>query len=208
MAKTKIASQLSKEAYSDQTKYKAMEVAMAATENINQPFWECVQNYNDRIEADEFCVVMVIASDPLVKNLMRRKFYCWPWLPSPRPNQTVLLFNKKLQKFTKRLWVLPNAITMAELTEPSLIVDPAYKTMQKWSKAFFKGCFWEYVRKEHKIDMLSQEEYFKLHAEDLENTRKELIKSNFNEANLNGTEAFDFSKIQVKDMEHANAPIS
>lgn len=197
----KTASQLSKQAYSDLTTYKAMEVAIASTENINAPFWECVQNYNDTIDEDEFCVVMVIASDPLVKNLIRRKFYCWPWLPSPRPNQTVLLYNKIIQKFTKRLWVLPNAATMSELSTPGLIVDHAYKTMQAWSIAFFQGKFWEFIRKQHDIKMLSQQEYMKLH-------RKELLQTTGNNSDSDLTETFDFSKIQIHDIEHANAPVT
>jgi hypothetical protein len=120
---------------------------------------------------------------------MRRKFYAWPYLPSPRPNQTVFLYSKKQDKIVKRLWILPNAATMAELSELNY-VHPKYQTMQAWSIAFFKGTFWEYIRFEHQIDMLSEKEY-------LNANREKLIKAGCKEVNLDFSDPFDFSKITV-----------
>lgn len=196
-----IASDLSKKAYKDKTKYKAREVAYASTDDLDKAFYEAIANYKDKIDQNEFCVVMVIASDPLIKNLRRRKFYCWPYLPSPRPNQVVLLYNKELDRITKRLWVLPNPATMAELSSSNLIVCKEYQTMREWSVAFYKGTFWEFIRYQHDIKMLSQEEYFKLH-------REELMNSGVDISNPVDSEPFDFSKIAIKDLAHAMDSVS
>ena len=188
--KIKTASELSRQAAQDTTIYKAREVAEAWTEDLLYQLLESANLYSDKIDQNEFCIVYVIAGDPLLKNLRRRKFYCWPYLPSPRPDQGVFIFNKSLQKVTKRLWILPNAITMAELAQPGLIADKPYQSMQRWSKSFFKGTFWKDIRKEHDIKMLSQQEFDELNKD-------ELIKRGLEKAKPDAPEAFDFSKISA-----------
>lgn len=183
------AGQIANKALKDNTKYKPLEIAHAQTDGLEHHIRECIENYRDKIDQNEFCVVMVIAEDPLIKTLKRRKFYCWPWLPSPRPNQSVFLYNKGKDRLTKRLWVLPNALTMAELATPGLIVGKDYETMQAWSIAFYKGTFWDYIRHEHHIKMLSQEEFF-------ESNSSEIPQSLLNQKNPSLMESFDFSKIQ------------
>jgi len=191
---TKItAGELSKKALGDTTKYNALEVGHHLADDIEKHLYESIRKHKNIIDEKEFCVVMVIASDPLIKNLMRRKFYCWPYLPKPRPNQAVFLYNKTSDLITKRLWVLPSDVVMAELAGTNIIVDKRYQTMQAWSIAFFKGTFWEYIRYEHDIDMLSEHEYFLKH-------RKELIEAGCNLPNSNISEAFDFSKIQIQNI--------
>jgi hypothetical protein len=143
---------------------------------------------------------MIIAEDPLIKNLKRRKFYCWPDLPSPRPNQAVFLYNKHLDRITKRLWVLPSDMVMAELAGTNIIVDKRYQTMQAWSVAFFKGTFWEYIRHEHDIRMPSEREYFLAH-------RDELIKAGCQPVPSGFTEAFDFDKINVGQVVDTVQPV-
>lgn len=189
MPKRKTAGELSVKASSDSTKYNALEVGHALTDDIKTHLELCIETHNKIINEDEYCICFVIASDPLIKNVMRRKFYAWPYLPSPRPNQTVFLYSKKQDKIVKRLWVLPNAATMAELSELHH-VHPKYQTMQAWSTAFFKGTFWEYIRFEHQIDMLSEKEY-------LEANREKLIKAGCKEVNLDFSDPFDFSKISI-----------
>lgn len=183
------ASELSKKALADNTKYDALEVGHAMTDGIQDELYQAALNYHDMIDEDEFCVVMLLAKDPLLKNLIRRKFYCWPYLPSPRPNQAVFLYNKKLAKITKRLWVLPSDMVMSELSSLSC-VDKRYHTMQAWSIAFFQGTFWEYIRHEHGIDLVSEQEYLKLH-------REELIKAGCQPVAPGFREPFDFSKIHI-----------
>jgi hypothetical protein len=182
--------ELSRKALADTTKYNALEVGHALAEDIEPHLYQAIANYENMIDENEFCVVMVIAKDPLIKNLMRRKFYCWPYLPSPRPNQSVFLYNKSLGRITKRLWVLPSDMVMAELASLA-IVDKRYKTMQAWSVAFFENKFWEYIRYESDITMLSEHEYFLKH-------REELIKAGCKLPTSNIAEAFDFDKIQIE----------
>lgn len=185
------AGELSRKAQSDTTKYDALEVGHWLAEDIDKHLREAINNYRNIIDEPEFCVVMVIATDPLIKNLMRRKFYCWPYLPSPRPNQSVFLYNKGLDKITKRLWVLPSAQVMAELAGTSIIVHKRYQTMQAWSVAFFKNTFWEYVRHDQNIDMLSEHEYFLKH-------REELIKAGCKPLTSDFSDPFDFDKVNIK----------
>lgn len=188
----KTAGELSHKANADTTKYDALEVGHALADEIEPHLRQCIENHKDIILEDEFCIVMVLAKDPLIHNVMRRKFYAWPYLPSPRPNQSVFLYNKRLDKITKRLWVLPSDMVMAELSIMGY-VDKRYQTMQAWSIAFFKGTFWEYIRYDQKIDMLSESEYLKAH-------REELVKAGCQVPQSRITEAFDFSKIHIKNI--------
>lgn len=193
MSERKTAGELANKALSDTTKYDALEVGHAICDDIEVHLRECIERHKHIINENEFCIVMVIAKDPLIHNLVRRKFYAWPYLPKPRPNQAVFLYNKGQDRITKRLWVLPSDIVMAELAGTNVIVDKKYETMQAWSVAFFKGTFWEFIRHMHDIDMLSEHEYFNLH-------RKELIKAGCQLPSSNFTDPFDFSKISVKQV--------
>lgn len=185
------AGELSKKAFNDTTKYDALEVGHALADDIMPHLRESIAKHINIIDEEEFCVVMVIAKDPLIANLMRRKFYCWPYLPKPRPNQAVFLYNKPLDRLTKRLWVLPSDMVMAELAGSQILVNKRYETMQAWSVAFFKGTFWEYIRHEHNINMPSEHEYFLAH-------RKELIQAGCKIPDTDLPEPFDFSKISIE----------
>lgn len=190
------AGELSIKASKDTTKYNALEVGHALSDDISVHVRKAIDNHFNMIQEPEFCVVMVIATDPLIKNLMRRKFYCWPYLPSPRPNQACWLYRKSNDSIN-RLWVLPSAMVMAELSSLS-VVHPKYQTMQAWSIAFMKGRFWEYIRYEHGIDMLSESEYLDAH-------REELIKCGCKVPTTDVSEPFDFSKIEIKNIIDTNA---
>ena len=191
------ASDLAKKALSDNTKYDAREIAHAWTDDIYPQLQEAIANYRDKIDQDEFCVVMVIATDPLLVNLKRRKFYCWPYLPSPRPNQSVFLYNKRLDIITKRLWVLPHPDAMAVLATPGFAVQKEYVNMKRWSMSFFEGSFWDDIRKEHGIKMLSQEEFDALN-------REKLVEAGLESRNPSAPEPFDFSKICTLDVGDPN----
>lgn len=184
------AGELSQKALADTTKYDALDVGHAMADDIEEHLYESVKKYSSIIDEPEFCVVMIVAKDPLIKNLIRRKFYCWPYLPKPRPNQAVFLYSKSAARIIKRLWVLPSDIVMAELASLS-IVDKRYKTMQAWSIAFFEGKFWEYIRYESDINMPSEHEYFLQH-------REELIKAGCKIPGPGDTDPFDFDKINIE----------
>lgn len=193
------AGEISQKLLADTTKYDAREVGEAMADDIEKHLYESIRLHHNIIDEEEFCVVMLIAEDPLIKTVKRRKFYCWPYLPSPRPNQAVFLYNKKYDKITKRLWVLPSAMVMAELCSIPF-VHKTYETMQAWSMAFYKGTFWEYIRHEHKINMPSEHEYFLAH-------REELIKAGCKIPETNRADPFDFSKIAIKKVIDSVNPI-
>jgi len=193
------AGELSKKAYADTIKYDALEVGHAMTDDIEKHLYEAAQNYHNMINEIEYCVVMLVSKDNMIKNVVRRKFYCWPYLPSPRPNQAVFLYNKHLQRITKRLWVLPSDMVMAELASLA-IVDKRYKTMQAWSVAFFEGKFWEYVRYESGISLPSEHEYFLAH-------RQELVDAGCKVPDSDYSEPFDFSKIHIKQVVDTQEPV-
>lgn len=207
MKKTRIsAGELSRKAMADTTKYDALEVGHALADEIMPELRKCIENHKTLIDENEFCIVMLISKDPLIHNLMRRKFYAWPYLPKPRPNQSVFLYNKGMDAITHRLWILPSDMVMAELHSLPQ-VDKRYRTMKAWSDAFYKGwkfdkvsksfynadpCyFWNYVRADQKINMLSEHEYFLEH-------REELIKAGCKLPDANYSEPFDFDKINIE----------
>lgn len=193
------AGELSRKALADTTKYDALEVGHAMADGIPYQLELCLENHLNikGEEGDypwrqlpEFCVVMQIAEDPIIKNLKRRKFYCCPFLPEPRPNQSVFYYDRSLDKVTKRLWILPPDIVMAELAS-LFCVDDRYKTQQAWSIAWFEHKFWEYIRYESGITLLSQHEFLLKH-------RKELIEAGCKLLEPDYTNPFDFDKISIE----------
>lgn len=191
LTERKTAGELSRKALQDNTKYLAREVGEAICHDIGLQLEECIKKHHSIIDEDEFCLVRVIATDPLIHNAKRIKYYAWPYLPSPRPNQAVFLYNKPLGRVTNRLWVLPDSRLMAYLASTLEIVPKEYQTMQAWSVAFFKGTFWDYVRHDQKINMLSEHEYFLAH-------REELIKAGGKLPDASFSEPFDFSKVAIE----------
>lgn len=208
----KTAGQLSQEALKDNIKYDAREVGHAMTDDIGKQFRQCIENHKSIINEPEFCVIMIVAEDPMIKNLKRRKFYAWPYMPSPRPNQAVFLYNRAKDDLTKRLWILPSAMVMAELCSLST-VDLKYLTMKKWSEAFFHGWVWneerckwintrpshffKVIRDQHKINMQSEHEYILSH-------REELLKAGCKVPDSTFSDPFDFSKITIKQVVDSN----
>jgi len=206
MARRKTAGELSLKASSDTTKYDYLEIGHALTDDIGKELMLCAERHNKIFDENEYCVGYVIASDPLIKNVMRRKFFAMLYLPSPRPNQAVFLYNKTKDQITKRLWVLPAADVMSLLSEKT-IVDKQYLTMKAWSDAFFHSWsfddqaqgwinntptyFFDFIRKQHGISMLSEKEY-------LNANREELIKAGCKDSETIPTESFDFSKVTIE----------
>ena len=204
MEKRETAGEKTLKAAKDTTKYDSLEIghAMVEDNSIESGLYECVERHKNIFNEDEFCVGYVIASDPLIKGIMRRKFFAMLYLPSPRPEQAVFLYNKKLDQITKRLWVLPAAFshnpeawTMEKLYL-SPIVPKGYHTMKRWSHSFYEGNFWEAIRLEHDIDMLSEHEYLAVN-------REKLIKAGCKYVETLPTDPFDFSKIGLQEVTHS-----
>lgn len=209
----------------DTTKYDALEVGHALADEIAPHLRQCIENHKTIIDENEFCIVMLISKDPLLANVIRRKFYAWPYLPKPRPNQSVFLYNKGLDRITHRLWILPADMVMAELHSLPL-VDKRYQTLKAWSDAFYKG--WKYIKYKRSLfpgkfidyEMRLTDEpgrfvntdpfYFWKYVRDdqkinmpseheyfLEH-REELINAGCKIPDSNDSEPFDFGKIAIK----------
>ena len=73
------AGELSQKVQADTTIYNALEVGHAMADDIGEQLYESARKHATIIDEPEYCVVMIIAKDPLIKNLIRRKFYCWPY---------------------------------------------------------------------------------------------------------------------------------
>ena len=173
----------------DSTNYNAKEVAIEATYDIGKWLQNTIDIHNKIFDEEEYCVGFVYAKDPLIAGVKRRKFFAMLYLPSPRPEQTIFLYNKKTDTLVKRLWALPDADAMAILSE-SKYVGPSLQSMKEWSDAFFDGRFWNFIRQQHGIKMLSEHEY-------LNANREKLIKAGGQEVETPVTESFDFSKIAI-----------
>lgn len=191
MKKRPTAGEQSLKAASDFTKYDMLEVGEALTNDILREVWKCIDKHYDVIDEPEFCVIMVRASDPLIKGIMRKKYYAWPYLPKPRPEQVVFLYNKVRDDII-RLWSLPGAKVMAVMSEMNNVADQ-WKLTKFWCDAFYTPRFHEYIRAQHRIKLESEHEYLNTH-------RAELIKAGCNEGSSVDADAFDFSKITVNQV--------
>ena len=170
---------------SDFTKYNALEIGHELVEDgsIVKNLELCAEKHCQIFDEPEFCVGYVIASDPLIKGVMRRKFHAYLFLPSPRPEQAMFLYNKIKDEW-KFLWCLPAAYSPRQndptipyeerpWTMERLYLTPfselpnKYKRMKQWTEAFYDGIFWHFIRRMHNIDMLSEHEYLHIHREKL-----------------------------------------
>ena len=182
------AGELSLKAASDKTKYDPMEVAYAFADGLIEEVFNCAHRHKTIFDEPEYFVTLNIASDPLIKGIRRHKYAAFLYLPSPRPEQSCFLYNKHTDQL-KRLWSLPKAETMALLSEQTFVAKPWQKT-KAWVDAFYRLQFWEYIRKEHNINHLSESEYIKLH-------KQELINAGAKDSPTRVPEPFDFSKIKI-----------
>ena len=194
----------------DPTKYNAREVGMALTEDVLKEIEICVERHVDIFDEPVFCVVMLLCTDNLLPNLMRRKFYAQLFLPKPRPSQLVMLYNKFSNKLI-RLWCLPDAMTMATIDEMSTVID-AWKLTKQWVRWFYEGWaltgldeksfkytnknpknFFNKIREQHGITLESEKEYLDAH-------RHKLIKSGCQLPQPGVSDPFDFGKIKFKSI--------
>ena len=188
MRRRKTAGELSLKARNDNTKYDPLEVGHALTDDVVKQLYICAERHLSIFDEDEFCLGLFVAGDPLIQGVRRHKYAAFLYLPSPRPEQSCYLYNKKNNSI-KRLWSLPNAKVMAVISEMKQVA-PKWKLTKEWCDAFFDGKFWEHIRRQHNISLLSEHEYLNVH-------REELIKSGGQESSALDPQPFDFSKIKI-----------
>ncbi len=194
----KTAGEQALKAASDNTVYDPLEVAHALTDDICEQLRICAHTHSKIFDEDEFFLILVIASDPLIHGIRRHKYTAFPYLPQPRPQQTVFLFNKHTQA-CKRLWSLPNARTMAIISEMPYVA-PEWTNTKYWCDAFFSHTFFNSIRKQHNISHLSEREY-------LDANRAELIKAGCNQLERKIADPFDFSKVAVEKVINKIEPL-
>lgn len=191
------AGELSQKAASDTTRYDAYEVGDIFTHDVYDQLMICAKNHENQFAEPEFCLGLYIASDPLIHNVRRHKYCAFPWLPKPRPQQAVFLFKKSNQTI-KRLWSLPDAKTMAIISEMPYVADK-WRLTKYWSTLFFTPHFFEAIRKQHDIKMLSQDE-LDAHSAKIGHPRTDEVKGSI-------ADTFDFSKIAVEKVIDKYEPV-
>ena len=184
----KTAGELSLEASRESSRIDPLEVGHEMAGDVLDHIWQCIDKHKHIINEDEFTIVMVLADDPMLCNVMRRKFYAWPYLPKPRPRQSVFLYNRKRDDI-QFLWALPAAEGMATLSSMT-VVGEKWKRMKSWCDAFYNHTFHELIRKQSGTDLLSESEFLNVN-------REKLIQAGCQEVNSPRSEPLDFSKIDI-----------
>ncbi len=149
----------------------------------------CANRHEEIFNEDEFFVGLIVAYDPLIKHVRRHKYFALLYLPQPRPQQAIFLYNKNTQNL-KRLWSLPDAKVMATISEMGY-VSPQWQETKGWCDAFYRGDFFNFIRSQHSICHLSESEYLQVN-------REKLIKAGCKECESLPAEPFDFSKVSVE----------
>lgn len=181
-------------AQKDQTKHDPLELGEAFCKDVMENVWLCIDAHKEKIDEPVFCVVLLICTDSLIYGLKRRKYYAWPFLPNPRPNQVVFYYEKSKDSVI-RLWSMPNPAVMATISEMSYVA-PQWQQTKFWCDRFFfdmmhsQKTFHQSIREMHGISLECETEMLTAKAE-------ELIKAGANEPDANFSDPFDFSKIMA-----------
>ncbi len=189
--KRKTAGQMSLKAKADNSIYDPLEVGHALTDEVCNQLRICAETHAKIFDEDEFFIALVVASDPLIQLVRRHKYAAFLYMPKPRPQQSVFLYNKKTGDCF-RLWSLPDAKTMAVISVLSSVSNK-WKATKYWADSFFNGTFFQNIRAQYKISHLSEREYLDLH-------RPELIKASGDQLESSSPDPFDYSKITVKQI--------
>lgn len=192
MKRVKTAGELSKKALSDSTKYDPLELGYAVIDDVYDQLMICAEIHCPIFhDQPTFCIGLYIAGDPLLKNLKRHKYCAFPWLPEPRPNQSVFLFTKTNQSL-KRLWALPNPQVMAVISTMTH-VSHKWQETKAWCDAFYNKTFFETIRGRNNLSMLAQQEWLDAYG-------PKIGEPIVNEVKGSLADTFDFSKIAVKQV--------
>jgi hypothetical protein len=139
----------------DREAYSPYDLGYAISDDLDEQVNDCIQRHINTFAKPEFCVVMVLSTDPSLITVVRRKFYAWPYLPCPMPSQSVWLYSNGKVRF---LWALPDQNTMMDLVEAA-VVNPEYQRMKDWATWYYNFDFWTNIREQHGIEMLSEREF-------------------------------------------------
>lgn len=219
MKKRKTAGELVLKAANDPAIYNSLEVGYALTDDIQKEIEKCIERHNQIFDEPQYCVIMQLADDCMLKGIMRKKFYGYLFLPKPRPRQLVMLYNK-VKNSLIRLWTLPDALTMSILSEmPLTSVKEEWKRTKEWVDWFYENWiveskrgdhfkfknmkpldFYQKIRKQHGITLESEAEYLNANREKLIHAGCKQVKTPF-------PDPFDFGKISIDHIANTKTAI-
>lgn len=185
------AGELALKASLDETKYDPLEVGHAVTDDTYKQLLECGQAHEEVFDEPEYFIVRLVATDCLIRNARRHKYYGWLWLPDPRPQQSCFLY-KKGSPIIKRIWSLPDAKVMAIISEMPRVAKQ-WELTKFWCDAFFARKFHERIRDQYKITHLSQAEFISAH-------RKKGVEPSSDDISSADSNSFDFSKFLAPEV--------
>jgi len=165
MSDHRTAGELALRASQDTTNYDPRDVGYVLCDDVASEIRKCIEAHRHVFDENEFCVVILLGEDCLIKGVLRRKFYAWPYLPKPRPQQSVFYYRKDCDEYF-RLWTLPKAEKMAELAS-GIILCEADRIRYPWCKAFYDGTFHDVIRGQYHIQMPTEAEYLDANREKL-----------------------------------------
>lgn len=166
--KNKMAGELYREATADSTRYDPLEVGYALSESVLAEVWKCIDAHENVLDTPEFCVVLLMADDNILRNAKRVKYYAWPFLPEPRPRQTVFHYRRSTGDIC-RLWSIPTAAVMATMSSMPMVAKRWQET-KWWCDIFFQWAgdvyrksdifsFYRHIRSKEGITLLSEKEH-------------------------------------------------
>lgn len=213
MQERKTVGQIYQDCLTDSTRYDPLEVGHEITDRMAAELNKCVEKHLDILDVPEFCVGMLICDDNIVNNVKRIKYYAWPFLPEPRPRQTVFWYRRSTDQLT-RIWSLPDAKTMAHLASMQAVskewmlskfwVD----TLYQWFNGLVTGLqpyyFYEVIRRQTGCKMLSEKE----HVAQLVNSGQKASSSCHDQIDTLFPETFDAFKPFESKVVHPNEIIT
>lgn len=197
--KRKTAGELSLKAASDNARYDPLEIAHALTDDVYEQLCICAERHEAVFAEDEYFLALIVAGDPLIRNVRRHKYCALLFLPQPRPQQAVFLYNRHTKRIS-RLWSLPDAATMAIMDEMTHVA-PRWQRTKAWVRSFYAGTFFNDIRQEHGIKHLAECEFLDMH-------REKLAKPGLEDVSPGGADAFDFSKIMTNQVIDSQEPLA
>lgn len=171
--------------------YDPLEIAYGMTDKVMQGITECIEAHEKILGEEEFFVILQRASDPVLKNVIRQKFYADIFLPEPRPEQMVCLYKKK-DSSVIRLWSLPNAKVMAVISEMNW-VDERWEKTKFWCDAFYSGRFFDLIREQYHFTHQTKKEF-------LNSNREKFVHSCGDDLNTSISESRDGSEIGMNEV--------
>lgn len=200
--KRKKAGQLNAELRKETCPYEAGEVVQEMTKDIPEQLYQCARNHREVIDEPEYCVIMLLRKEPHLENIIRHLYFAWPYMPKPRPDQSVFIYNKAKDSLDL-LWTLPPAHALAMLSEMQ-VVDQGYFNMKKWCDLYWdelkgKRVWAEEIRKWTGCKLETEDEFLKAHSE-------ELAKLSLNFPDSGGSDSLNFTVVDGQKVSDGAEP--